>query len=353
MTVLCVMHDLEQMGASFAFLNIIELLQQNQTETVVMTLKDGPLRETLEAKGIPVLIQTNWLQNYEILLKQAALFDLIIVNSLVCFEAVHVLKYSKTRVLWWIDENGQFITGNTNLLPDFARLPDNITVYANSTITQNDIYKVYGRKVELLPLGISDRNLPRHNYDSRNKKCGRIVIGNIGTFALLKGQDILIKALEGLDTENQERYEMVFVGRVDPYHSEIVEDTYRFIEDRENVTCYDWMEQEKLYDLMRTWDLLVVPSRLESLSAVAIEAMAMEIPVLCSSACGISQYIENEKTGWIFESENVEQLQEILQNVLRQPEILEQVGKQGRGVYVNYFSRKALENILLPIIERN
>jgi glycosyltransferase involved in cell wall biosynthesis len=176
------------------------------------------------------------------------------------------------------------------------------------------------------------------------------MIGNIGTFTLLKGQDILIKAFEGLSPEEQERYEVVFVGQDDQYHSEIVEETHRFIESRGNVTAYGWMDQEKLYALMKTWNLLVVPSRLESLSAVAIEAMAMEIPVVCSSACGISRYIENGKNGWIFESENIEQLQEILQKVLRQPELLEQVGKQGREVYMNHFSRNALENMILPII---
>lgn len=44
---------------------------------------------------------------------------------------------------------------------------------------------------------------------------------------------------------------------------------------------------------MRSADLLVHPARLEAAGMVLVEALANELPVICSSNCGYSAVVEN------------------------------------------------------------
>lgn len=59
-------------------------------------------------------------------------------------------------------------------------------------------------------------------------------------------------------------------------------------------------KQKDMSNFYRSIDCLLVPSRLESFSMVAAEAISFNIPIIVSSNCGIKEVIENEPNCYIF-----------------------------------------------------
>jgi len=61
-----------------------------------------------------------------------------------------------------------------------------------------------------------------------------------------------------------------------------------------------------------TSDVLVLPSRFDGFGMVVTEAMACGLPVIVSSAVGAADLVEHGRNGWIFQSENSQQLAEMM-----------------------------------------
>ena len=57
--------------------------------------------------------------------------------------------------------------------------------------------------------------------------------------------------------------------------------------------------RDDLPDLMAAADLLVLPSRFEGLSLVALEAMAAGLPIVASDASGNAELLEHGRSGWL------------------------------------------------------
>lgn len=69
-------------------------------------------------------------------------------------------------------------------------------------------------------------------------------------------------------------------------------------------------------------DLLVLPSRWDGWGMVVNEALSVGVPAVVSSSCGAADLIENGVNGFVFKSENVENLRACLDTLLRDPDTL-------------------------------
>ena len=69
---------------------------------------------------------------------------------------------------------------------------------------------------------------------------------------------------------------------------------------------------------------------IESFSMAAVEAMAMEVPVIATNIGGIPEVIDDGKTGIIIPPGNVDALCEAIKLLIQNPAIRFQMGKNGR-----------------------
>ena len=83
--------------------------------------------------------------------------------------------------------------------------------------------------------------------------------------------------------------------------------------------CKNRQELAKHYN--KASCLAVTSDSGESFSLTAIEAMSCGCPVIASNIPGVRGRVENEKTGWLFESGNVDDLTKKLEKVLSLNEI--------------------------------
>jgi glycosyltransferase involved in cell wall biosynthesis len=94
---------------------------------------------------------------------------------------------------------------------------------------------------------------------------------------------------------------------------------------------------ETLRDRLRTLDLFVVPSHQEGLCIAALEAMACGCPVVSTRCGGPEEFVLNDETGFIVNSDPAELADAIL-HILRAPKLRQRLGVAAREKILRDYS---------------
>ena len=155
----------------------------------------------------------------------------------------------------------------------------------------------------------------------------------VGTFSPIKGPDLLLEAFNRVK-EKFPSYRLVFAGTDRGMLPELVKSVKQDqVEDRVHFLGYV-AGRDKVCAYNAT-DLLVVPSRSEVISMVALEAGSAGTPVLITDRCGFDEISEIE--GGMVVPASVNGLEKGLIELLSRPERLKVMGKAlQRHVTINY-----------------
>lgn len=89
----------------------------------------------------------------------------------------------------------------------------------------------------------------------------------------------------------------------------------------QNIIITGHIRNEEILELIEGALFCVIPSKIEGLGNVAIESLAVGTTVLCSNAGGLTEVIQNNQNGYIFEKENsadlYEKFEQLLSNKLK------------------------------------
>ncbi|NTV97590.1 MAG: glycosyltransferase family 4 protein [Chlorobiaceae bacterium] len=150
----------------------------------------------------------------------------------------------------------------------------------------------------------------------KNADAKGFVFGYIGRLSHEKGVDVLVDAF-GILAGRYCNIRLLVVGG----------GPERAILDARYSSC-DWWKRV-LFAGTQSWenamrhltamDAVVVPSRFEGFGLSAVEAMAGSRPVIVSAAGGLSEIVENNRSGLIFENESVADLVTRMELILLQP----------------------------------
>lgn len=152
----------------------------------------------------------------------------------------------------------------------------------------------------------------------------RLKIIFVGRLDYLKGIDILLKAIEGL--ESQVAVRLVGGGFLNDFELGPLPD---------NVELLGLRPANDIHNLMGTSDVVVVPSRWEGLGLVAIEALRAGRPVIASSIGGLPEVVEDGVSGLLFRCGSPESLREAILKMLQLD--LASLGKQARQRFEQKF----------------
>lgn len=152
------------------------------------------------------------------------------------------------------------------------------------------------------------------------------VIGVIGMFDPVKGHVFLLRAIKRLQESGVKDLTCLIAGegRLETELKEYVssagmEGQVRFLGYRRDVP-----------DLLALMDLVVMPSLRESFGMVALEAMAMKVPVIASRIGGLEEVVEHEKTGLLVPPGDAAALAEAIRTLAEDPEMRRNMGEAGR-----------------------
>lgn len=99
-----------------------------------------------------------------------------------------------------------------------------------------------------------------------------------------------------------------------------------------------WSEQKEVAQLMAQADVLVLPSYDEGLPLVILEALANGVAVVCSPVGEIPSVLRHGLTACFVDPGDINGLAVTLQQVLRQPELMKTLERNGQELYEQAFS---------------
>jgi glycosyltransferase involved in cell wall biosynthesis len=99
-----------------------------------------------------------------------------------------------------------------------------------------------------------------------------------------------------------------------------------------------WCDQQQVAQLMAGTDVLVLPSYDEGLPLVILEALAHGVAVVCTPVGEIPAVLSDGVNACFVEPGDVEGIAAALQRVLREPGLMETLGRNGRALYERQFS---------------
>ncbi len=200
-----------------------------------------------------------------------------------------------------------------------------VSEYAKQEIIK--YHKIDGERITVIHNGIPDSQV--------NAVDEGLKIGFAGRCDYSKGIDVLIGAVgELLDDGLKISLEIAGSGKQREKLQEHIknkgwEKEIRFI----GSVPYD--EMRRFISSLYTF---VVPSRIDNLPTVVIEAMACGVPVIASNVGGIPELITNNKTGLLFETGNSDDLAEKISLLVNNRQLRDDIAMNGRQLYESFYT---------------
>lgn len=187
---------------------------------------------------------------------------------------------------------------------------------------------VWAKKIQVVRDGI---DINRFTPTLVSEKCsiqiqpGAFVLTTIGTICVRKGHDILVEAflLAKVSIPNL----VLFVIGVPDDASNVFAESLKLNSHKD----IHWLgHRDDIPELLKHTNCLISLSRYEGMGRVNVEAMAMEVPVIGSHNTGISEVVEHDKTGFLVDIENIDEIVAAIEEVAKHPARTLDMGKLAR-----------------------
>lgn len=331
-------------GAIAAFYTALALKDCGIKTDIITETADAGMISEINKNEISVIVvptismikweELQWLEKY----------DYIIVNTMpMILCAMEIAKYR--NVIMWLHESDNIYEYMNYWRKDIIRGIDNINIkiYAVSNVAKRNFCNwITDCQIGILPCGI-----PNVEYFPQNNK--KLIFATIGSIHPIKGQDILVEAIKQLPRYLLSQVEFWIIGKASDA------DFYdNLCQKSKKVSCIKILgeiENQKMNSIYSRTDIVIIPSRKETLSLVAIEAMQAGNVCIVSDSAGIAEYIEHGKNGLLFKSEATDKLTETIQWCIENKTKIEKIKENAKDVYKRNFSMEILKRNLKQILQ--
>jgi len=97
-------------------------------------------------------------------------------------------------------------------------------------------------------------------------------------------------------------------------------------------------KQPRIVDYLCASDVLLLPSEQESFGLAALEAMAVEVPVIASRVGGIPEVVDDGQSGFLSPVGDVDKMAEDAARLLTDARLRREMGKRARESAINRYS---------------
>ena len=188
---------------------------------------------------------------------------------------------------------------------------------------------------------------PVDNVQERAKKDDICTIFYAGLIHKIKGVDLMLKALALVKND----FIALLAGS-----GEYFEEYKKMANDlglEKNVKFLGWVPNENLMEYYKNADLVLVPSFwIEAFGIVGIEAMASSRPVIAFDTGGISEWLKDNVNGFLVPRGSSAVLAEKIDLLLSDARLRERMGKAGRKLYEDNFTKDIHLGKLINMMQR-
>jgi glycosyltransferase involved in cell wall biosynthesis len=339
-------------GGETSLLNHLDNLDRSKYLPIVLCSNTGMLTDELINREIEVNIihwkQIKRISNRTIYFPYMSFLKLVVFLKKRCVDIIHpnsfnamaviapAAKLCKLRVVWtchgwW--PTGKFTGKFINFFVD--------KVIAVSGFVENKLLKegyVNSPKIIQIPLGIDSRRYSNSNPGEALRRQFRIsknspLVGMIGRFQKIKGHHIFVEmAAELSRTHPKVRFVMVGSG---VFGKECESDYGREVQE---LICKSGIKEkihltgfrQDIPQILKSLDVLIVPSEVETFGMVVLEALAAGVSVVSCATGGPTEIIENGENGFIIDKQDPIELAVKVKFLLDHPDIKKTIEKNGR-----------------------
>ena len=336
---------LEFNGAFIALVNLLEYLSKelNFKTTIAAPRKRDNVVDYLLGKGIEVIVDSYIEYENTPVIETC---DYYIVNTLLMRKCLKYLDLGKT--IWWLHETAISYEIENGIWGDFQdEVYTNARTYCVSAKERAVFEKYFPKnKAGIFEYGISDEAVDGEQVQPEANE--KIVFAIIGFIANIKGQDILINAVNKLSKDYIDKFELWIIGDNDDknYMAELSQSVHT-----DNVKFFGGVSHEEMKKLYKDIDVVVSSSRQDSLPIVVTEALTNSKICIISDAIGTVNYLKDGIDAFVFESENVADLADKMMYVIDNYNQAREIGRQGRNVFEKHFTINKAGERFLSIIE--
>jgi glycosyltransferase involved in cell wall biosynthesis len=382
---LFITHDTSLYGAQKVLLNILSGIDRNIISALLLTPYDGPLCNKARKLNIPIYKRDmrHWVPRSGLLTKIKRIIyyvkfiirlpircieigkliknervDLIYTNTVTVVEPAIVAKFLKIPHIWHIHEN---ILKNSQLTPLFPIKIYTILIGYLSTIvilcsnSLRDNYIKVKNKVRIAKNGISFEDTKNKLVCRNDIICELKINDNSKLIAIVgdlhprKDHFTFLNAAKIVAEKIENACFLIIGSGTDLYTSNIKEKIKELGLDR-NVLMLGW--REDVSRILSAADVLVISSEQEPFGLTALEALAMETPVIATKCGGPEEIIEDGVTGLLVEVKNAKAIAEAMVKLLKDKALSRRIALAGKAhVYREYSQEQFLKSIHKIIFE--
>ncbi|MFK5854817.1 MAG: glycosyltransferase family 4 protein [Bacteroidota bacterium] len=170
------------------------------------------------------------------------------------------------------------------------------------------------------------------------------VILYVGRVTKEKGVGELISAFERLSKEHLD-LSLVLVGPFEEKIDPLDEKTFSVIREHKNIHHVGYKSNPAAYYALAEY--LVLPSYREGFGNVVIEAAIAGIPTIGTRIFGLTDSIQDNKTGVLVEPKNTGALYSAMSELITNESLRKELGNNARQRALQYFSKDYINNLLI------
>lgn len=333
-------HTFARTGVPVALLHLSILLRKMGWNVLYGALDEGNLVEELKENGI------DYIENVSIFFSGAEFVNLLsefnaaILGTLLLAEAGTRFAEFNIPIIWWLHESDRFFY-DTNRLP----VNDNFIWYFAGGTRVEKVFKEYypDKEIEKLLYFLPEiRQIQKKASDI-------FTFAMVGWYQKRKGQDILIQAFEMMPAEKRKQARMILVC---PGFTNSDQRLQNMLRESSEIQLLGELSQEQLELIYEQVDVFVCPSRDDPMPVVVTQAMQNKIPCIVSDQVGQSEFFVGGYGGYVFESENVKELSDLMVYCIDHADETGKKGVEARDIFEENFSENVMRQKIQGILEK-
>lgn len=328
--ILFITDSLQYYGAPRSLLRMCKVAINLGYHVNVWSSNYGPFIEEFIINKINVDIVTEKDLNKNNIIKFLKEYDMAVCNT------INTDKYVKIcgrymPVVWYIREA-------TNIMDFCKKNPERLyllkhskDIYCVSEYAAKALKKYNKNPIRIVHNCVEDENNMALPYISGSSEIVRFV--QFGTIEYRKGYDVLISAYQAMPLEYRRKSELYFAGGFINSGTAYASYLFNRIEKDDNIHYLGIVKGEKnKIETLSKMDVIVVASRDESCSLVALEGAMLAKPLIVTENVG-AKYIVNKENGIIVKTDDVEELKNALIYMIEHRKKLNLMGIEARKTY--------------------
>ena len=182
-------------------------------------------------------------------------------------------------------------------------------------------------------------------------KEGDILVCTVAQVCHRKGTDIVIETAKRIVSSNA-KVHFLLVGPDGHGESEYADECRKnTLEYGIDKNVHFLGSRSDIPDVLKSVDIMFLPTRYEPFGMVITEAMAANVPVVASAVGGILEIINKPNIGVLLEDINVDKACEALQPLLESSELRTKIGQNGCNSLLGRLDKQAIGSRLMSIYD--